>query len=98
MTEEKEERKKAVALKYDPLKSRSPTIAAKGEGTIAEKIIELAKQHGVAIREDADLVNVLSKFDVEQEIPEELYQVVAEILVFVYEQNKVMEKEKIPLK
>ncbi|MBF0274351.1 MAG: EscU/YscU/HrcU family type III secretion system export apparatus switch protein [Nitrospinae bacterium] len=86
-----EERKKAVAMKYDPRKKDAPKIVAKGEHHIAERIIELAKEHGVAIHEDVDLVNVLSKLDLQQEIPEELYQVVAEVLVFVYQQNKAME-------
>ncbi len=84
----KEEKKKAVALSYKKGESAAPKITAKGEGNIAEKIIALAKEHNVAIHEDPDLVNILARFDLEEEIPEDLYQVVAEILVFVYKMNK----------
>lgn len=75
---------KAVALKYDPGKDASPVVVAKGQGRIAESIIQKAKEHGVPLQEDASLVEVLSKLDLEQEIPPELYQLVAEILGFVY--------------
>lgn len=76
--------KKAVAMKYDPLSSSAPVIVAKGQGELAEKIIEKAQQSGVAIQEDQSLVEVLSKLNVDQEIPAELFAVVAEILSFIY--------------
>ena len=89
------ERKKAVALRYKPEEKSAPRVTAKGEGEIAEKIIALAKEYGIAIHEDRDLVSVLSKLDLNEEIPEELYKTVAEILVFIYEQNKELAEKKL---
>ncbi len=79
--------KKAVALKYKPGKDRAPRIAAKGSGLVAEKIIEIAKEHDIPIKDDADLVEVLAKLDMDQEIPADVYVVVAELLAFVYSLN-----------
>jgi len=79
--------KKAVALRYTPLKDRAPTIAAKGSGHVAERIIEIAKEHNIPVKDDADLVEVLAKLDIEQEIPADVYMVVAELLAFVYKLN-----------
>lgn len=76
--------KKAVALKYVPGKTEAPIVVAKGRGKIAETILQKAKESGVAIQEDAALVEVLSKLDLDQQIPPELYQLVAEILSYVY--------------
>ena len=78
------ENKKAVALKYERYRDTAPKVVAKGKGEIAQKIIEVAKEHGVYIKEDKDLVEVLSGLDLYQEIPEDLYKVVAEILAFIY--------------
>ncbi|MDF2924760.1 MAG: FlhB domain protein [Paenibacillaceae bacterium] len=80
--------KKAVALKYAPNKSKAPVVVAKGKGQVAESILNLAKESGVPVQEDASLVEVLSKLDIEQEIPGELYQLVAEILSFVYRSDR----------
>ncbi|MEF3304794.1 EscU/YscU/HrcU family type III secretion system export apparatus switch protein [Paenibacillus sp. GYB003] len=76
--------KRAVALRYAPEQNASPHVVAKGKGRVAETIIERAKEHGVPLQEDPSLVEVLSKLDVKQQIPPELYQLVAEILSFVY--------------
>ncbi|WP_353683819.1 EscU/YscU/HrcU family type III secretion system export apparatus switch protein [Thermodesulfovibrio sp. 3907-1M] len=81
----KEENRKAVALKYEKERDSAPRVVAKGRGWIAEKIIELARYHGVPLKEDETLVEVLSKLDLYEEIPVELYKAVAEILVFVYQ-------------
>jgi flagellar biosynthesis protein len=80
--------KMAAALKYDAAQSKAPQVAASGRGTIAEKIIELAREKGIPIQYDPDLVQVLSKLKVGAEIPVELYRAVAEILAFVYSQNE----------
>ncbi|MBI5091410.1 MAG: EscU/YscU/HrcU family type III secretion system export apparatus switch protein [Candidatus Hydrogenedentes bacterium] len=85
-----ERRRKAVAVRYDAAGDAAPRIVAKGSGLLAERILELAQQHGVYIHEDPDLVAVLSKLDVTAEIPEILYRAIAEILVFVYGLNKRM--------
>ncbi len=78
---------KAAALKYDHGIDKAPKLVAKGSGKLAEKIIELARAHGIAVKEDPDLVEFLSVIDLYQEIPPELYKAVAEILVFVYALN-----------
>lgn len=80
--------KKAVALQYEPGKHPAPAIVATGSGPVAEKIIALAKEHGVPVKEDAELVQLLASLDVGKIIPPELYVAVAEVLVFVYQMNK----------
>ena len=78
----------AVALKYDASKDKSPKVTAKGRGNVAEKIIAIANENGVPIKEDPDLVQILTKIDLDKEIPPSVYQVVAELLAFVYEVNR----------
>ncbi|MCM3782981.1 EscU/YscU/HrcU family type III secretion system export apparatus switch protein [Neobacillus mesonae] len=78
-------RKKAVALKYVPGEADAPVVVAKGDGRLAESIVEKALEHGVPIQEDPALVEVLSKLDLDEQIPPELYQLVAEVLTFVYQ-------------
>jgi len=80
----------AVALKYDG--DESPTITATGEGSIAEEIIRIAKEANVPLYENADLVELLSKLELGDHIPEVLYRVIAEIIAFAYYlQGKVPE-------
>lgn len=81
--------KKAVALTYLRGKDSAPKISAKGQGSLAEKILELAEKHGIEIRRDKALLDALFRLDVNTEIPEELYEVVAEILAFVYRMNSL---------
>jgi flagellar biosynthesis protein len=81
-------KKRAVALKYEPGGSTAPTVVAKGRGAIADKILELARANNVAVREDPALVTVLSKLDIDQEIPPQLYTAVAAILAFLYKANQ----------
>lgn len=81
-------KKKAVALRYDKGRDAAPKVAAKGRGRMAERIVELAEEHGLELHEDADLVEVLEKVELEQEIPLEVYGVVAEIFRYIYEANK----------
>lgn len=80
--------KKAVALKYSPGQSEAPIVVAKGQGAVADMILQKAKESGVAVQEDAALVEVLSKLDLDQQIPPELYQLVAEILSYVYQSDR----------
>lgn len=82
------QQKEAVALEYNQATDKAPKITAKGRGLIAGKIVLEATEAGVPIHEDADLVEVLSSLDIEELIPPELYQVVAEVLAFVYTMNK----------
>lgn len=79
--------KKAVALTYDREKDDSPRVAAKGQGRVAEKIIELARKHDIPIKDDPDLMEVLSSLEINEEIPSEIYVAVAELLAFVYSMN-----------
>lgn len=86
-----EKRKLAAALRYARGEDSAPRLIAKGNGAIAEKIMEIARAEGIPIREDKALVEVLSSLDLYQEIPPELYKAVAEILAFIYAlNNKVM--------
>ncbi len=78
---------KAVALTYERQKDDAPRVGAKGQGRIAEKIIEIAKQHNLPIKDDPDLIEVLSSLDIDQQIPAELYVAVAELLAFIYSLN-----------
>lgn len=92
MTDDKKQKQlQAVALKYDP-NEVAPKIVAAGKGKIAEKIIETAKDANVAVHEDAKLADTLSKLDIGEFIPPELYEVVAEILVFVDDMEKLKGK------
>lgn len=79
-----EKRKKAVALQYRHQVDRAPKVVAKGQGIIAERIIEIAAEHNIPLKRDPALIEVLSKMELEQEIPPELYRAVAEILAYVY--------------
>ena len=79
--------KKAVAILYEDGDNAAPKVVASGKGTIAEKIIETALEAGIHIQQDANLVELLAKVDVGEDIPVELYQTVAEVLAFVYKVN-----------
>ena len=74
----------AVALRYAPREDRAPQIMAKGRGDVAERIVQLAREHKIPIREDKDMIQVLSRLDLDQEVPTHVYQAVAEILAFIY--------------
>jgi len=84
---EKKYIQKAVALKYDRKKDDAPKVTAKGKGKVAEKIIELARKHDIPIKDDPDLIEILSSLDINQEIPSDIYVAVAELLAFVYSIN-----------
>jgi flagellar biosynthesis protein len=91
MKEKKEQIPKtsmAAAIRYDSERDVAPKVIAGGRGTIAEKIIEIAESKGIPIKNDPDLVQILSKLNVGSEIPVELYRAVAEILAFVYSLNE----------
>lgn len=77
--------KKAVALRYDQSKEDAPRVIATGKGTMAENIIKIAQDHNLPIRQDEDLVELLSKVELDKEIPEKLYIAVAEVFRFLYD-------------
>ena len=83
----KNKKRSAVSLKYDSRLNKSPLVTAKGKGVLAEKIIALAKDNNIPIKEDPDLVALLGQVDLNKEIPASLYKVVAELLSFVYKLN-----------
>ena len=78
------DRKQAVALSYKQDQNDAPYVSAKGEGEVADKILQLAKENGVPIQEDSSLVSLLSQVDLFHAIPPDLYEAVAEIFAFIY--------------
>lgn len=76
--------RQAVALRYQPKNDRAPRLVAKGRGYVADKILELARRHHIPVRHDKNLLQVLSRLDLNEEIPPEVYKAVAEILAFIY--------------
>jgi flagellar biosynthesis protein len=93
MAEEKNKVKQAVALEYDPNDS-APKVVAIGRGALADKIIDKAKEADVPIHKDDKLADTLSKLQIGDMIPPELYEVVAEILIFVDGMDKIKAKVK----
>ncbi len=91
-TEEKK-MKQAIALEYDP-SDEAPKVIASGKGILAEKIIEKAKESDVPIHRDDKLADTLSRLEIGDMIPPELYEVVAEILIFVDSMDKLKSKMK----
>ncbi|QOY34452.1 EscU/YscU/HrcU family type III secretion system export apparatus switch protein [Anaerobacillus isosaccharinicus] len=85
---EEREKKQAVALSYHTENDRAPKIVAKGKGYVADELIKEALKHNVPIQEDASLVGLLSQLEINEAIPEQLYDVVAEIFAFVYRIDK----------
>lgn len=81
----------AVALQYDPAEE-APKVIASGKGLIADRILETAKESDVPVYEDEGLAKTLSKLELGEAIPPELYGVVAEILVFVDRMDKIRSK------
>ena len=79
---------KAVSLQYKKGKNAAPKVTAKGQGWMADRIIKMAHENNIPIREDKDLLHLLSEIDVGQEVPESLYKVVAELLAWVYQLNQ----------
>lgn len=89
---EKHYLKKTVALKYDHTKDDAPKIIASGKGSLAEKILKKAKEKNIPIKENKDVVQVLAELNVGDEIPEELYTIIAEILSFFYDLEDLKSK------
>ncbi|PWR19808.1 EscU/YscU/HrcU family type III secretion system export apparatus switch protein [Zavarzinia compransoris] len=90
-------RAKAVALNYTRGADKAPRVVARGGGEVAERIVELALAHGVKVREDADLVEILERVDLDEAIPLEAFAAVAEILAQVYlANNRLREAHKAP--
>ncbi|MGD6965038.1 EscU/YscU/HrcU family type III secretion system export apparatus switch protein [Rossellomorea vietnamensis] len=81
-------RKQAVALQYEADRQQAPKVIAKGKGLIADNILERARQNNIPVQEDPALVELLGSLDINESIPEELYQAVAEVFAFLYRVDK----------
>ena len=84
--------KTAVALGYDPNEDNAPRVIASGKGALADRIIEKAQEADIPVHEDDKLAGTLARLDIGEAIPPELYEVVAEVLVFVDAMDKIMAK------
>jgi flagellar biosynthesis protein len=87
MSDAKPKTQQAVALKFKMGQDSAPQVLAKGKGKIAEKILETAREHGIPLYEDPELVEILAKLDLGNQISPELFQAVAEVLIFIYKMN-----------
>ena len=85
MSKENNKRKEVVALSYKRNLENAPVVIAKGKGDIAENIIKIAKENHIPIQEDPSLVSLLGQLEINESIPEELYQAVAEVFAFIYQ-------------
>lgn len=83
-TNNKPKRLTAAALAYTPGEDAAPRVVASGQGKVAEKILALAREHGIPIHEDSALASALAAVNPGDEIPPELYTVVAAVLVYIY--------------
>ena len=88
MNEKRYKRQEAVALSYLPEQNDAPKVTAKGKGKIAENILEKAKEHGVPTQQDPSLVQLLGQIELNDTIPDQLYQAVSEVLAFVYQLDR----------
>ena len=85
-------KRSAVALEYEPEKDRAPKVVASGRGHVAERILDTAREHDIPVHQDAGLTKSLENVEIGEFIPPELYQVVAEVLVFVDSMDKIKGK------
>ena len=81
-------RKRAIALRYDKEAGGAPKVTASGAGVVADRILELARESGVPVRDEPALVEALARLELEQEVPPELYAAVAETLVWAYDLDR----------
>lgn len=86
--------KLAVSMRWDG--QGAPTVTAKGKGLVAEEIIALGTQHGVPLRSDTELVALLSTVALNEEIPEQLYMAVAEVIAFAYSLKQELDLKPLP--
>jgi flagellar biosynthesis protein len=84
---EPERPKRATALRYDKERGGAPQVVATGSGLIADRIVEIAREQGVPVREEAGLAEALARLELDQEIPPDLFAAVAEVLVWAYGLN-----------
>ncbi len=85
-------RRQAVAMRYDVDRDKAPMILATGRGPIADEIIRVAEDNKIPLYEDKELAGLLSKLELDTEVPPELYMLVAEVLFFVFQLDRMAEK------
>jgi len=85
-------RRSAIALRYNVEQDRAPMILATGRGPIAEEIMRVAEENRIPLYEDPELAELLTKLELDTEVPPELYVLVAEVLFFVYQLDRMAEK------
>ena len=90
----KDSQRAAIAVKYDTKEGKAPKIIATGKGNVADKILEVAEENKIPFFEDPSLTDLLSKLELNQQIPGELYVLIAEVLAFVYQLDKLAKKRK----
>ncbi len=86
------ERKAAVAIRYDIDRDKAPLVIASGRGPVADEILRIAEDNKIPLYEDPEMAKLLSKLELDTEIPPELYTLVAEVLFFVYKLDRMAEK------
>lgn len=79
--------KEVVALKYDGDEDNAPKVIAKGKGLVAQEILHIAEQHNIPLQQNEELTALLSQLELGQEIPETLYETVAQVLAFIFQLN-----------
>ncbi len=75
----------AISLQYDAKEMLAPKVTAKGTGFVAEQIIKIAKEHNIPLQSDKQLVDLLSQVEIDSQIPEVLYEAIAQVLIFAYQ-------------
>lgn len=90
--QKKKDKRSAVAIRYDVDRDKAPLILASGRGPVADEILRIAEENKIPLYEDRELASLLSKLELDTEIPAELYVLVAEVLFFVYKLDRMAEK------
>jgi flagellar biosynthesis protein len=85
-------KKAAIALRYDVDRDKAPLVIASGRGPVADEILRIADENKIPLYEDPELAKLLSKLELDVEIPPEMYTLVAEVLFFVYKLDRMAEK------
>ena len=89
----KKDERIAVALRYDPEVTHVPAVVGKGCGDVAQRILDVARANDIPVRNDPDLLELLGGVQVGESIPPELYEVVAEVLTYLYQLNESLGEE-----
>ena len=87
--------KKAASLKYNQEIDPAPILSAAGKGLVAEEIIRVAEENNIPVVEDTSLLEILAELNINEFIPEELYQVVAEVFAFIYQADQEAEDRRL---